>query len=211
MPKLLALCGAVLCFSLPAAAQDNPGTPTATPASTAATPARWGTSEQSRWQVGLNYNFVRFRPGPTDSFNLHGFNTTLVMFGNNWFGLEGHAGAAFGNTPDTGGPGPFTVTHIAAHLITYGGGPHLARRGANKLEPWVHVLFGGGHFRFAQTGGPSAAFTTTNAFALTGGGGVDVKLAPRIYWRIQGDFLGTRFFSTWQKSVQFQTGFVFNL
>ncbi len=200
MRKFLALFAAVLFFSVAAAAQDNSTAPATTSlASAAASPARYGASDQSRWAVGINYAFVRFRPGASDSFNLHGFNTSVTGYANDWFGLEGDVGGSFGDTPGTGGPGPFLAGNLRAKLLTYSGGPHIVYRRNDRVQPWAHVLFGGAHFRFTSS---------FNAFSLVAGGGLDYKLRPHIAWRIQGDFLGTRFFTTWQKSAQAQTGLV---
>ncbi|HEX2715888.1 MAG TPA: hypothetical protein VHM88_27205, partial [Candidatus Acidoferrales bacterium] len=79
MRKLVALCGVVLLFSVAAAAQDTSvASEAASPASSTATPQRYGGSSLFRWQVGINYSYTRFRPGSTASFNLHGFNTSAV-------------------------------------------------------------------------------------------------------------------------------------
>ena len=209
MRKFLALFAAVLFFSVAVAAQDNSTAPaTTSSASAAASPARYGGSDLNRWEIAINYAYVRFRPSSSASFNLHGFNTSVTRYANDWFGLEADVGGSFGHTPATGGPGPFIVGNLRAKLLTYGGGPHIAYRRHNKVQPWGHVLFGGAHFRFPQTGPPSANFAKINAFSLVTGAGLDVKLGPHLAWRVQGDFLGTRFFSTWQKSAQMQAGFV---
>ena len=210
MRKFVALCGAVLLFSVAAAAQDNSvASEAASPASPTATPPRYGGSGLYHWQVGMNYSYTRFRPGSTASFNLHGFNTSVVAYVNDWFGLEGDVGAGFGSTPSTGGPGSLSPGNLDAKLLTYAGGVRIAHRGSQRFEPWAHGLFGGAHFRFTQTGGPSANLATTNAFSYTLGTGVDFKLGTRLYLRVQGDFLATRFLSTWQKNAQAQTGLVF--
>ncbi len=210
MQKFLALCGAVLCFAVAVAAQDNSTAPATTPGATTASPARRGGSEMPGWQVGINYNFVRFRSESRESFNMQGFNTTVTRYVSDWFGLEGYLGAVSGDTPASGGPGPFTAGNLRAKLIQYGGGPHLAYRHRSKFEPWVHALFGGAHFRFSQTGPPTANLTNINAFAYTVGGGADYKLGFHLYLRGQGDFMSTRFFKTWQKNAQIQGGIVIN-
>jgi hypothetical protein len=209
MRKTLALCGAVLCFALAAAAQDNSAAPAAVSSATAtAAPARASSFDLYPWQVGVNYVYTRFRS--TTTFPMNGFNTSITRYLNDTFGVEGDVGAHFGTTPSTGGPGPFTAPSLKARLIFYGGGLHIAYRHNQRIEPWAHVLFGGAHFRFSQTGGPTASLTKLNNFALVGGGGADIKLGTRLAWRVQADFLGTRFFSTWQKNIQVQTGLVIN-
>jgi hypothetical protein len=65
-------------------------------------------------------------------------------------------------------------------------------------------VFGGAHVL------PQTYLGGQNAFGVVAGGGVDIKLNPRIYWRVQGDYLWTRFFSTTQNSFQATSGIVFN-
>jgi hypothetical protein len=211
MPKFLALCGAVLLFSVAAPARDdsNSVTPPPTSEATPASPPQYSSFNLPRWQVGVNFNYIRFSPG--NGLNMYGFNTSVAGYANDWFGLEGNVGANFGTTPSGGGSGPFSAGNVPTRLILYGGGPHLAYRHDQKFEPWVHALLGGAHFRFSQTGPPTASLAKTNAFAYTLGGGLDFKLGPHFACRSEVDFLGTRFFSTWQKSVQVQTGLVFKL
>ncbi len=209
MRKTLALCGAVLCFAVATAAQDNSAaTAPVSPATATATPAPPTSFGLDRWQVGVNYAYTRFRS--TSTFSMNGFNSSVTRYLNDTFGVEGDVGVHFGTTPSTGGPGPFTAGNLKAKLILYGGGLHIAYRHNQRIEPWVHVLFGGAHFRFTQTGGATAALTKLNNFAVVGGGGADIKLGTRLAWRVQGDFVGTHFFSTWQKNIQAQTGLVIN-
>lgn len=209
MRKLVALCGVVLLFSVAAAAQDTSvASEAASPASSTATPPRYGGSSLFHWQVGMNYSYTRFRPGSTASFNLHGFNTSVVAYLKDWIGLEGDVGAGFGSTPSSGGPGNLSPGNLDAKLLTYGGGVRIAHRGDHRFEPWAHGLFGGARFRFTQTGGPSANLATINGYSYTLGTGVDYKLGARIYLRVQGDFLATHFISAWQKNAQIQSGLV---
>ncbi len=215
MRKFMALCGAVLCFSGVAAAQDSAPTLAASnavsaagssPASAAVSPARPAFNEYFSWQVAVSYEYTRFRT-PDGYFQMHGINTSATRFLNSWFGLEGDVGAAFGSIPNgvTFGTIPPNL-NPAAHMVFYGGGPHLTRRSDSRIELWVHGLAGGSHFRFTQTSGPGSA----NGLGLVAGGGADWKLGPRTHLRAQGDYLGTRFFSTFQHSFQIKGGLVFN-
>jgi hypothetical protein len=40
------------------------------------------------------------------------------------------------------------------------------------------------------------------------GGGIDYKLIPAVAWRLQGDYVQTRFFNTTQNNLQLATGIV---
>jgi hypothetical protein len=46
------------------------------------------------------------------------------------------------------------------------------------------------------------------SFAHAIGGGIDFKPVPLIGWRVQGDFLQTRFFSGTQNNFRLSTGIV---
>jgi hypothetical protein len=41
------------------------------------------------------------------------------------------------------------------------------------------------------------------------GGGLDFKLNPRVYWRVQADYIGTRFQSAVQSNYSIGSGVVF--
>jgi hypothetical protein len=40
------------------------------------------------------------------------------------------------------------------------------------------------------------------------GGGLDFKVLPRVYWRMQGDYIGTHFQSDLQSNFSVGTGLV---
>ena len=48
------------------------------------------------------------------------------------------------------------------------------------------------------------------AFATALGGGLDYHLVPLVSWRLQGDYLQTRFFGNTQNNGRFSTGIVLN-
>jgi hypothetical protein len=75
-----------------------------------------------------------------------------------------------------------------------------------KIRPFAHALFGAGHVNVSTTG--YSASDTSFAEAL--GGGLDYKLIPLICWRLQGDYLQTRFFGNTQNNGRFSTGIVLN-
>ena len=79
------------------------------------------------------------------------------------------------------------------------GGPQLTLRKSTAVQPFVRALIGGG--RINITNGPN----DTN-LAFGGGGGVDFRLTPRLYLRVNADFVRTAFFSSVQKGVQTGAG-----
>ena len=72
-----------------------------------------------------------------------------------------------------------------------------------KLRPFAHVLVGAGH-----TSGTPGGSDTSLSDAI--GGGIDYHLVPLIAWRVQGDALQTRFFSSTQNNFRLSTGIVFH-
>jgi hypothetical protein len=47
------------------------------------------------------------------------------------------------------------------------------------------------------------------SFATAVGGGLDYHLFPLLAWRVEGDYVTTRFFSATQNNLQLSTGIVF--
>jgi opacity protein-like surface antigen len=71
-----------------------------------------------------------------------------------------------------------------------------------KFRPFAEALFGGAHVN-GNAGGSDTSFAT----AL--GGGLDYKIIKPVAWRLQGDYVQTRFFGTTQNNVRLSTGIVF--
>ncbi len=210
MRKFLALCGAVLCLPVVAAAQDNSAalaSSAESPASPTPSPARYPSGDTLPWQLSVQYLYIRVRPGTGSGFNLHGFDTSVIRYANHWFGIEGNVGAAFGYTPSSLTTFNPTAQSLRTKFIVYGGGPHVTHRTTSRIEPWGHALFGATHLRMTQASiGPASA----NAFTFAVGGGADFKIRPRLFWRAGGDLLVTRFFGEFQKNFQIKTGLVLN-
>jgi opacity protein-like surface antigen len=72
----------------------------------------------------------------------------------------------------------------------------------SKFRPFAEALFGAGHVDVNNGIGSNTSFAT----AL--GGGLDYKIIKPLAWRIQGDYVQTRFFSTTQNNVRISTGLV---
>jgi len=191
MRHALVLVGVVLFLSISAAAQGPAGTGSA-PVSAA---------DLSHWQLGLGYQYNRINLTGTP-FNTNGLNISIVRFLDRWFGLEAQVGAGFGNTGATTSP-----ANLTAKSVFVGGGPRLAFRNRSRFEPWAHGAVGMEHFRFNQTAGVLGSNT---ALAGLAGGGIDFYLNPHTAFRLEADWIGTRFFSLNQRHFQAVTGIVFN-
>jgi len=202
MRKLLILCAALFCLSLSASAQDFAAAPDAvSPASDPAPPAAPASlipADRDPWQVGVGFEYLHYSVLGLKFHDL-GYQANVTRYFSNWFGIEGTAIMGFGNA----GSNP----NIDAKSLFLGGGAHVSVYNSNHLEPWVHVLVGWDRFRFTQNSG----YGVNGHAAFLAGGGLDYKIrAGRIYWRVQGDYIGTNVGPSLSTNYSFGTGLVLN-
>jgi hypothetical protein len=149
-------------------------------------PTPYGFNERDyNLEIALGISVVRFR-SPAYYATGVGFHSAAAFFFKDWLAVEGAVTTFFA-------PTIFAGEHIK--FVSYGAGPKISF-GRSRLEPWVHVLSGGAHVV------PQTALGGKNGFEVTAGAGVDYGLNPRVSLRLEGDYLGTRFFSQWQNSGQ---------
>ena len=153
----------------------------------------YGNSEDYRFQLGVGYEYVRFRSAPFNA-NLSGLHTSLTYYLNDWFALEGNTVAAFGTKVFSG---------ATSKYFLYTGGGRIAWRDARrKYEPWMHLLVGGLHMI------PQTAVGGKNGFALQTGAGVDLRFNSRLSFRAEGDYVRSQLYSQSQNNFQFGGGAV---
>ena len=197
MRKFSILCVALFCISLTASAQDSTAAfDASSAASEPAAPASLIPADREPWQLGVGFQYTHFNLlGQT--FNNYGYQADVTRYLTNWFGVEGAADAGFGHIN----------SGEDAKSLFLGGGAHVSLHDGNHLEPWVHVLVGWERLRFTQTatlGSPSHA-------AFMAGAGLDYKIGSgRLYWRIQGDYLGSNFGPNISTNYAFGTGLILN-
>lgn len=140
---------------------------------------------QDQVEIFGGYTFERY--GGTPERNLNGWEIEGKYKVAPWFGLaadlDGHYGLP--SQPD-------------ARTLHFMVGPQITFPG--RFSPYLHVLGGVGHHQGdgAQT-----------SFAGAVGGGVDLRLAPLVSWRmVQADDVMTRFSGTTQHSMRLSTGLV---
>jgi opacity protein-like surface antigen len=152
----------------------------------------------------FGYSYVRAKPATSGApaFNLNGGSASIAYNPRESFGLVGdfggyHVGKIGGVSAD-------------ANLYTYLFGPRFSYRKHERVTPFAQALFGGAHASSSALGTGSS-----NAFAMTLGGGVDVKASEHVAIRLgQVEYLMTRFKETsasrqTQNNLRFSTGIVF--
>lgn len=160
-----------------------------------------GEHSENRWQIAIGYQYNRDNLLGSP-FNTHGLNVSVARYFGRWFGVEGQIGAGFlGNTGLTSTP-----PNLGVKSVFLGVGPRFAWRNRSRYEPWGHVVVGMEHYRFNQTAG---LLGNNTALAGAAGGGLDVYLLPHVAIRAEADEIGSRFFSTNQRSFQVVGGVVF--
>jgi hypothetical protein len=114
----------------------------------------------------------------------HGLQASVTGHLNRWFGAFGDIGAQF-NTARNLGPGfggLVARSTVRQHLA----GPRFTAR-SERVDAFGHGLFG------ISTGdaGPDFSGFSDRGLAFGGGGGVDVRVSPRIAVRAQYDLIGS--------------------
>ncbi len=122
------------------------------------------------------YAFTRINPGQgLNGENANGWAASLAGNVNHWFGVVGEVSGAYKSV---------SGTKVHAHFYTFG--PRFSYRSKEKVTPFAHFTVGGAH-----VGGGGAS---ESGFAMTLGGGIDVKCGARVAVRIaQFDYILTRF------------------
>jgi outer membrane immunogenic protein len=157
-------------------------------------------AQESRgFEISGNYQYVRFNPGGGASgVNCQGGSGSFGAYLTSRIGLIGE----FGGCKVTGLPSGAT-----AHELDYLFGPRVyfpTQHG--RVFPFVQALFGGEQFSAGATGFGSAS---SNAFAMTAGGGADVTLTRHVTLRaIQVEYLYTHFGGASQNNLRLQSGIV---
>ncbi len=154
-----------------------------------------GSDKDYRWELGFSYAYVHFSSTPISGVALNGIHTSVTYAVNRWFDLEGAITAA----------GSFSTIFANEHVkfALYGGGPRFTYR-SDHWQPWVHVIVGGSHLQ------PQTSMGGRNSIGYLAGGGYDYRYRPRVSFRFQGDWMGTRYFGENQSNFQIVSGVVFH-
>lgn len=134
--------------------------------------------------VGYSY----FRLGGSGGLNQNGVSGSLAYNPNKWLGIVGDFG---GYHASPGGASLNTYTYLF--------GPRVSLRNPSKFSPFAQFLLGGSRL---TDGGSS------NQFAYSFGGGVDIGLLPHLALRPQLDYVGLRNSGQTANCARLSIGFV---
>jgi len=176
--------GMVLLFGSAAFAQDFPKLETSPAFMYIRTPTSFTIPAGSPVGVaGTSFN---------ESFNCAGGGGTIAYNVTSIVGIAADLGGCkyFGNTV------PAISSKLSGSDFTYMFGPRLTYRNSSKIEPFAELNFGGNRLRLSCNNNTpcNGNSYSKNAFALTVGGGFDVKVSKKFYIRlVQAEYLYTRF------------------
>jgi Outer membrane protein beta-barrel domain len=146
--------------------------------------------------------------------NLNGWNASVegkvVPFLGFVADVSGHYGTPTATSVCTLFPScPTAVGPVRSRLYNFLGGPQVSFS-IGRVRPFAHALFGASHV--SETA--STVFfgeLSDTSFADAFGGGFDYRLVGPLGWRVQADYLKTRFFGNTQDDVRISTGVTFHL
>jgi opacity protein-like surface antigen len=154
--------------------------------------------ENKGFDVSGTYQYVRINPGNgATGANCQGGSGSVAAYLTSQVGLVGD----FGACKVTGLP-----TGATSHEMNYLFGPRMYFPTHGRLVPYVQALFGGERLSAGVTGVGSRS---TNAFAMTFGGGADITLTRHVSFRaIQVEYLYTHFGGASQNNMRLESGLV---
>ena len=151
-------------------------------------PAAARDPDQGVWDFGYAYAFVRFNSS-TFRASTSGLLSSVGYHFTNHFALEGQVTATFGDPK----PGPYD-----AKYLFYGAGPAVST-GGSRTRLFVQNLFGGVHLL------PQTAYNK-NGLAMLAGCGSELKLKPRIWIRVEADYVRSQLYRSGQNNMQLGIG-----
>ena len=187
-----------------------------------------GAGEPDTPKIDIFLGYSYFRAVPTLAagnrmVDLNGGEASVAFNLKRNFGIV----ADFGGYDDTklqlAGPGanPPGVANSSGTVFTYLAGPRLSYRNHSRITPFAQILFGAVHASEVSlsgcTGSSCTPLPTQTAFAMTAGGGIDIRASRHFSIRaIQAEYMMNRFAnpttgaSGTQNDLRLSAGFVFS-
>jgi len=156
-----------------------------------------------RTEVFLGYSYLRAMPTLADGnrlVTLNGGNASIAYNFNRYFGLVTDFAGYADSELRLSGPGanPPRVVDSTGTAYTFLFGPRLSFRQHERFTPFLQVLAGGAYATAVPIDGcntaPCTPLPEQGSFAMTAGGGLDVKVSRHLAVRLfQAEYLMTRF------------------
>lgn len=107
---------------------------------------------------------------------------------NTWIGVATEVGGSYGTCKNCQ-RGPLASQTLRGkdlhvRLLTYMGGPRVASHALSAVTPFAQVLVGGSHV----SGGVEFDGALNTGFTYQPGAGIDVRIAPKVGLRLEGDY-----------------------
>ncbi len=148
--------------------------------------------------------------------NLNGWNFSAEIKVFHWIGAVADFSGTYGSAPiNSGNLNP--ATSIDTHLCTYLFGPRASLQ-VGRMRPFAEALVGLASQGLSSLGTTASQHDSNLATAY--GGGLDYRFLPRLAWRLEADYIGSRLFKNLQpfgsstpvqRNFRFSTGIVFRL
>ncbi len=181
-----------------------------------------------RWELFVGYTYLRVFPTVGFGNRIYWLNggSTSIAFNLNqlprdWLATSEALTKTRLHDHDGQSTGQATAAHMrqsdGGSAYTFLGGPRVSLRSHLRLTPFAQALFGVMHAtQVSLCPNCTSILPAQNAFTLTAGGGLDIRLTHRIAIRaVQGEYFMTRFDNlatgktSPQNDVRLSTGLVF--
>jgi outer membrane protein OmpA-like peptidoglycan-associated protein len=155
-----------------------------------------------KFELFLGYSYLRAIPAPDEGNRLvwqHGGSANLAYNFNRFLGVVADFGVYTNSEVRFRGAYAHTVDvdNANAAVLSYLFGPRLSFRSHERFTPFVQALFGGVHANkivLRNCNSNCTLLPDEDSFAMTAGGGLDIKLRRHLAIRaIQAEYLMTRF------------------
>lgn len=170
-------------------------------------------------ELYAGYTYVGADPFSTNTrVRLDGWEAAFDLNIVRWLGLVADFGSSYGNAQiPVAVPTPFppcppvcptstTNFPVSTHLFTYLFGARVPYRRWEKFTPYAQLLFGRAHVK----GSIMDVSESDTESAIVLGLGADYRITERLAWRLQADYLRTRFFRYYEDNYRVSTGIVLN-
>jgi outer membrane protein OmpA-like peptidoglycan-associated protein len=156
---------------------------------------------QPRFDAAFVYSYIRAVPTDTAGNRLvwlHGGSTSINFHLNRSFGIVGDFGGYADSQVRFGTANGSPVSNSTGKAFTYLFGPRFTFASGARFSPFAQALFGGIHASAVTVssgcnGAGCVPLPSENKFAMTAGGGLDIRLHGPVDLRLfQAEYLMTR-------------------